>query len=152
MELLLLSYPQNLTLVSLQNKFKIGFIQTRYVDTLYLVHCLMTFDMYCFYKEMKDTWNSLVLKYNVEHVVKQIFDIRNYYRWKIIEYKNIKTQINEYHKLLKDSKAENIILPNEFVLELLIEKLNHSGLITNNKWSANTRRCHFQNLLHTLSL
>ncbi|KAG2403168.1 uncharacterized protein HKW66_Vig0184540 [Vigna angularis] len=41
----------------------------------------------------------------------------------MIEDKDIKTQINEYHKLLEDIKAENILLPDEFVLELLIEKL-----------------------------
>ena len=37
--------------------------------------------------------------------------------------KDIKVQINEYHKLLEDLKTENISLPNEFIFELLIEKL-----------------------------
>jgi len=41
----------------------------------------------------------------------------------MIKDKDIKIQINEYHKLLKDIKVENILLPDEFVLELLIEKL-----------------------------
>jgi len=52
--------------------------------------------------------------------------IRNYYRWEIIEGKDIKIQINEYHKLLEDIKAKSITLLNEFVSELLIEKLLQS--------------------------
>ena len=40
--------------------------------------------------------------------------------------KDIKVQINEYHKLLKDLKTKNISLPDEFVFELLIEKLSES--------------------------
>jgi len=44
----------------------------------------------------------------------------------MIEDKDIKIQINEYHKLLEDIKAENIVLPDEFVSELLIEKLSSS--------------------------
>jgi len=42
------------------------------------------------------------------------------------EEKYIKVQINEYHKLLEDLKTENISLPNEFISELLIEKLSYS--------------------------
>jgi len=41
----------------------------------------------------------------------------------MIEDKDIKIQINEYDKLLEDIKVENIILPDEFVSELLIKKL-----------------------------
>jgi len=41
----------------------------------------------------------------------------------MIKDKDIKIQINEYNKLLEDIKAENIILPYQFVSELLIEKL-----------------------------
>jgi len=44
----------------------------------------------------------------------------------MIEDKDINIQINEYHKLLEDIKVENIILPDEFVSELLIEKLPSS--------------------------
>jgi len=44
----------------------------------------------------------------------------------MIKHKDIKIQINEYHKLLEDIKVENIILLDEFVLELLIEKLSQS--------------------------
>jgi len=44
----------------------------------------------------------------------------------MIEDKNIKIQINEYHKLLEDIKAENIALSDEFMSELLIEKLPQS--------------------------
>jgi len=44
----------------------------------------------------------------------------------MIEDKDIKIQINEYHKLLEDIKAENIVFPDEFVSKLLIEKLSQS--------------------------
>ena len=65
----------------------------------------------------------MILKYTTEDVVKQRFIIGNYYRWEMIEDKDIKIQINEYDKLLEDIKVENIILPDEFVSELLIKKL-----------------------------
>ena len=84
------------------------------------------FDVYCSYKEAKDILNSLTLKYTTEDVVRQRFVIGNYYRCEMIEDKDIKIQINEYHKLPEDIKAENIILPNEFVSELLIEKFLQS--------------------------
>jgi len=68
----------------------------------------------------------LILKYTAEDVARQRFVIGNYYDWEMIEDKDIKIQINEYHKLLEDIKAENILLLDEFVLELLIEKLSLS--------------------------
>ena len=40
--------------------------------------------------------------------------------------KNIKVQINEYHKQLEDIKIKNISLLDNFVSELLIEKLSDS--------------------------
>jgi len=55
--------------------------------------------------------------------MKQRIIIGNYYCQEIIGDKDIKIQINEYHKLLEDIKEENIILLDEFVSELLIEKL-----------------------------
>jgi len=42
------------------------------------------------------------------------------------EDKYIKIQINKYHKLLEDIKAESITLPDEFMSELLIIKLPQS--------------------------
>jgi len=46
----------------------------------------------------------------------------------MIEDKDINIQINEYHRVLKEIKAENIVLHDEFVLELLIEKLPQSWI------------------------
>jgi len=57
------------------------------------------FDVYCSYKEAKEIWDSLILKYTVEDVVRQRFLIKNYYCWEMIKDKDIKIQINEYHKL-----------------------------------------------------
>ena len=84
------------------------------------------FDVYASYKNAKVIWDSLILKYIVEDIVLQRFVIANYYRWEMIEGKDIKIQINEYHKLIEDIKNESITLPNEFVFELLIEKLLQS--------------------------
>ena len=43
------------------------------------------------------------------------------------EEKDIKVQIKEYPKLLEDLKTENISLPDEFISDLLIEKLLEYG-------------------------
>ena len=75
--------------------------------------------MYASYKEAKDIWDSLILKYTAEDIVRQRFVIRNYYRWEMIKGKDIKIQINEYHKFLEDIKDESIALSDEFVSELL---------------------------------
>jgi len=81
------------------------------------------FDVYTSYKNAKDIWDSLILKYTAEDIVRQRFVIANYYRWEMIEGKDIKIQINEYHNLIEDIKTESITLPDEFVFELLIK--NH---------------------------
>jgi len=69
---------------------KIGFTQIRYVITL----SNDLFNVYYSYKEAKEIWNSLILKYTTEDVVRQRFVIRNYYHWEMIEDKDIKIQIN----------------------------------------------------------
>jgi len=46
----------------------------------------------------------------------------------MIEGKDIKIHINEYHKLIEDIKTESIILSDEFMFELLIEKLPQSWM------------------------
>ena len=84
------------------------------------------FDVYCAYKESKAIWESLNLKYTAEDAGKQKFVIGNFYRWEMNEEKDIKSQINEYHKLIEDLKAEKIILQEEFVAGILIEKLPES--------------------------
>jgi len=86
------------------------------------------FDVYASYKNAKDIWDSLILKYTVEDILRQRFVIANYYRWEMIESKDIKIQINEYHKLIEDIKTESITLLDEFVFELLIEKLPQSWM------------------------
>jgi len=83
-------------------------------------------DVYATYKNAKDIWDSLILKYIVEDIVRQRFVIANYYCWEMIEGKDIKIQINEYHKLIEDIKTESITLSDEFVSLLLIEKLPQS--------------------------
>lgn len=95
-------------------------------------HTIMTtlsnelFDVYCSYKEAKEIWDSMVLKYTAENAGKKNFVIGNYYRWTMLEEKDIKDQINEYHKLIEELKAENIPLPDEFIAGILIEKLPES--------------------------
>ena len=86
------------------------------------------FNVYASYKEAKDIWDSLILKYTIEDIVRQRFVIGNYYHWEMIEGKDIKILINEYHKVLEDIKAESIALPDEFMSKLLIEKLLQSWI------------------------
>ncbi|OMO89770.1 Integrase, catalytic core [Corchorus capsularis] len=84
------------------------------------------FDVYSPYKEAKQIWDSMITKYTAEDVGKQKFVIGNFYRWEMTDGKDIKGQINEYHKLVDDLKAENIELLEEFVAGILIEKLSES--------------------------
>jgi len=51
----------------------------------------------------------------------------------MLEEKDIKDQINEYHKLIEELRAENIPLPAEFVAGILIEKLHESWNDYNNQ-------------------
>ena len=57
---------------------------------------------------------------------KQKFVVGNYYKWEMVGNKYIKLQINEYHKLLEELRAEKIELTEQFVAGLLIEKLHDS--------------------------
>jgi hypothetical protein len=47
------------------------------------------FDVYCSYKEAKDIWESMATMYTTEDVEKQKFVIGNYYRWEMVEDKEI---------------------------------------------------------------
>ena len=84
------------------------------------------FDVYCAYKEAKVIWESMPKKYTVEDVSKQKFVVGNYYKWEIVDNKDIKLQINEYHKLLEELRAEKIELPKQFITGLLINKITDS--------------------------
>ena len=53
----------------------------------------------------------MLTKYIAEDVGKQKFVIGNYYKWEMVNNKDIKLQINEYHKLPEELKAEKIELP-----------------------------------------
>ncbi|XP_022873573.1 uncharacterized protein LOC111392455 [Olea europaea var. sylvestris] len=81
------------------------------------------FDVYCSYKEAKTIWEALVKKFNVQDTTKQKFVVLKFYRWEMIDNKDIKDQITEYQKLLEELKAEEIELPKKFVAGILIEKL-----------------------------
>ena len=52
--------------------------------------------------------------------------IKNFYRWEINDEKDIKLQINEYHKLIEELKIEKIMLQEKFVVGILIKKLPNS--------------------------
>ncbi|XP_054813466.1 uncharacterized protein LOC129314121 [Prosopis cineraria] len=77
-------------------------------------------------REACKIWESLVTKYTTEDAGKQKFVVGNYYKWEMTENKDVKEQINEYHKLLEELHAENINLLDEFVAGILIEKLPES--------------------------
>ncbi|KAF7843597.1 Retrovirus-related Pol polyprotein from transposon TNT 1-94 [Senna tora] len=71
------------------------------------------FDIYSVYKEAKTIWELLILKHSAEDAGKQKFVVGNYYRWEMTDDKDIKSQINEYQRLLEELKAEKINLPDE---------------------------------------
>ena len=83
-------------------------------------------DVYFAYKETKVIWESILTKYTTEDVGKQKFVVGNYYKWEMVDNKDIELLINEYDKLLEKLKAEKIKLPEQFVSGLLIEKLPDS--------------------------
>ena len=48
------------------------------------------FDVYCAYKETKVIWESMLRKYITKDVGKQKFIVGNYYKWKMVNNKDIK--------------------------------------------------------------
>jgi len=63
-----------------------------------------------------------VTKYTIEDVRKQKSSIEKFYQWEMVKNKDIKTQINKYHRLLEDMKAKNINLLEGFIARILIKK------------------------------
>ncbi|XP_039155749.1 uncharacterized protein LOC104416603 [Eucalyptus grandis] len=112
----------------IDNKLRDQWIHTNKVCRHTIISTLSNelFDVYCLYKEAKQIWDSMTAKYTAKDVGRQKFVIGNYYRWEMSDDKEIKTQINKYHKLVKDLKAENINLQEEFLAGLLIKKLPES--------------------------
>ena len=74
----------------------------------------------------------MLRKYIAEDVGKKKFVVGNYYKWEMVENKDIKLKIKEYHKLLEELWAEKIELPEQFVVGLLVEKLPYRGVTANN--------------------
>ena len=68
-------------------------------------------------------WESMLRKYIIEDVGKQKIFVGSYYKWEMVDNKDIKLQINEYHKLLEELRAEKIELLELFIAGMLIEKL-----------------------------
>ncbi|KAH0670005.1 hypothetical protein KY289_024498 [Solanum tuberosum] len=70
--------------------------------------------------EAKEIWESQLAKYTAEDATKQKFVIGNFYKWEMTEEKDVKVEINEFHKLVEDLKSEKIILPEQFVAGNLV--------------------------------
>ena len=77
-------------------------------------HTLLTtfsnelFDVYCAHKEAKVIWESMHRKYITKDVGKQKIIVGKYYKWEMVDNKDIKLEINEYHKLMEELRAEKI--------------------------------------------
>ena len=63
----------------------------------------------------------MVAKYTGEDVGKQKFIIENFYLWEMIDDKDIKAQINKYHRFF-----ENINLFEAFIAGILMKKFLNS--------------------------
>ena len=85
----------------------------------------------------------MLKKYTTEGVGKQKFVVGNNYKWEMVDNKDIKLQITEYHKLLEELKVKKIELPEQFVAGLLIEKLPDS-------WSEYKQQLSFNCCLYSL--
>ena len=48
------------------------------------------FDVFYAYKEAKVIWESMLIKYTTEDVGKQKFVVGNYYKWEVVDNKDIK--------------------------------------------------------------
>ena len=53
----------------------------------------------------------MLTKYIAKDVGKQKFVVGNSYTWEKVDNKDVKLQINEYHKLLEELRAKKIELP-----------------------------------------
>jgi len=112
-----------LLMLRLVTKLKDGRMRTRFVDTILST---LSNELLCIAATRKWRryeaiwWQSILLRWENK------FFIGKFYQWKMVDNKDIKTQINEYHILLKDMKAKNINLPKGFVTRILIEKLLNS--------------------------
>lgn len=83
-------------------------MQIRFVGIQFFsTFCSELFDAYCSYNEAKEIGDSLN---TTEDVGKQKFMIGNFYWWGMIGDKDVKTQVNEYYKLLQELKYENTTL------------------------------------------
>ena len=48
------------------------------------------FDVYCVYKEAKVIWESILRKYTAKDISKKKFVVVNYYKWEMVDNKDIK--------------------------------------------------------------
>ena len=70
----------------------------------------------------------------------------------MVDKKDIKLQINNYHKLLEELRVEKIELPEQFVLGLLIEKLSDSWSDNKQQLKHKQKQLSIANLITTSSL
>lgn len=68
----------------------------------------------------------MIIKYTGKDAGKQKFVIGNFYWCEMTDYKDIKVQIKEYHRLQENLKAKNINLQEEFVSGLFIKNMSKS--------------------------
>ena len=90
------------------------------------------FDVYYHYKHAREIWDSLVKKYIVEDAGIKKYAIGNFLDYKMVEEKDVSSQIHEYHLIINELRNEKITLPESFVAGALIEKLPDSWKVYKN--------------------
>ncbi|GJZ53546.1 pol polyprotein [Tanacetum coccineum] len=85
------------------------------VDSLYNVYCKTT--------TAKELWESLERKYKIEDASTKKFAVACFLDYKMVDSKNVITQVQDLHVLLLDIHAEGMTLSETFQVAAIIEKL-----------------------------
>lgn len=107
---------------------------------IWLAIYLMIFSVFIVNTRMERHMQCLDQEAQDEDISKQKFVSGNFY-W--LEITNIKSQNKEYQKFVEEVKMENIILPKEFLMGIVIEKLLDSWKDYNNNSSIRVNNCHY---------
>ena len=78
------------------------------------------FNIYCQFKVVKEIWDATNKKYILEDAGTQKYVIWNFINFRMIEDRNVSSQIHDNHLLINDLAIEDIKLPEPFVAGCLV--------------------------------
>ncbi|GJY28101.1 hypothetical protein Tco_0403868 [Tanacetum coccineum] len=92
-----------------------NYVQNGLIDPLYNVYCKTT--------TVKELWESLECKYKTEDAGTKKFVVARFLDYKMVDSKNVKSQVQDLQVLLHDIHAEGMTLSETFQVAAIIEKL-----------------------------